>query len=77
MIRDYVSCHALFAINRHSDGDSYEDEHFGKELFRKTVGLAAADAKRRGENIDNSLAQLSDADIDKLCLYAQVTFSTS
>ena len=64
----------LFAIIRHSEGDNYEDEKFGKELFRKTVGLAAADAKRRGENIDSSLAQLTEADIDKLCLYAQVPF---
>jgi len=36
------------------------------------VELAAAEAKRKGENIDNSLAQLSEADMETLCLYAQV-----
>eukprot|EP01035_Chromulina_nebulosa_P065499 gene65499-89598_t len=52
--------HADNIISLQNDGGNYEDEKFGKELFRKTVNLAAADAKRRGGNIDNSLAQLTD-----------------
>ena len=41
------------------------------EFFKKTIQLAAAEAKRRGNNIDESLAQLSDADMETLRHYAE------
>ncbi|RYG65185.1 hypothetical protein EON64_12450, partial [archaeon] len=45
------------------DGDDYR---FDPNLFKRRVLLVAADAKRRGKDIDRSLSQLGDADLEKL-----------
>eukprot|EP00600_Ochromonadales_sp_CCMP1393_P001760 CAMPEP_0174987850 /NCGR_PEP_ID=MMETSP0004_2-20121128/19786_1 /TAXON_ID=420556 /ORGANISM="Ochromonas sp., Strain CCMP1393" /LENGTH=294 /DNA_ID=CAMNT_0016240975 /DNA_START=46 /DNA_END=926 /DNA_ORIENTATION=+ len=54
-----------------TDSPVKEDEDISTEFFKRKVMLAATDAKRRGKDIEKSLAQLTDADFETLAHYAE------
>lgn len=49
----------------------FNDDYTYAQSFKKRVLLAAADAKRKGRDVDSSLAQLTDADLETLRKYVE------
>jgi hypothetical protein len=64
-----LSAVELFEQSNHQEQESYGG--VSTEFFKKRVMLAASDAKRNGKDIEKSLAQLTDADMDMLAHYAE------
>lgn len=62
----------LTAVEVFDESNQQPDDNNGgvsTEFFKKKVMLAATDAKRKGKDIEKSLAQLTDADLDMLAHY--------
>lgn len=64
-----LSAVELFDESNHQEQDSYGG--VSTEFFKKKVMLAASDAKRKGKDIEKSLAQLTDADLELLAQYVE------
>ena len=61
----------LSAVEVFDEANNETDMELSTELFKKKVMLAASDAKRKGKDIEKSLAQLTDADLDMLAKYME------
>lgn len=64
----------LSAVEVFEESNREPNESYGgvsTEFFKKKVMLAASDAKRKGKDIEKSLAQLTDADLDMLAHYVE------
>lgn len=55
----------------HSGEFEQDTFNYQPQLFKRHVHLAAAEAKRHGKDIDSSLAQLTDHDLEKLWGYIE------